>query len=48
MLGLSLQLASGVITWQNCLEEKGAWDTLIWFAVLIGMSSQLNQVGPGR
>ena len=45
MLGMSLQLLSGVITWQDCLNEKGAWDTLLWFAVLIGMSSQLNQMG---
>ena len=45
MLGMSLQLVTGVITWQDCLNEKGAWDTLLWFAVLIGMSSQLNQMG---
>lgn len=45
MLGMSLQLVSGVITWQDCLNEKGAWDTLLWFAVLIGMSAQLNAMG---
>jgi DASS family divalent anion:Na+ symporter len=45
MLGMSLQLVSGVISWADCLNEKGAWDTLLWFAVLIGMSSQLNQMG---
>ena len=45
MLGMSLQLFTGVITWADCLSEKGAWDTLVWFAVLIGMSSQLNAMG---
>ena len=45
MLGMSLQLFTGVITWADCLNEKGAWDTLLWFAVLIGMSAQLNQLG---
>lgn len=45
MLGMSLQLVSGVITWAECLNEKGAWDTLLWFAVLIGMSAQLNALG---
>ena len=45
MLGMSLQLFTGVITWADCLNEKGAWDTLLWFAVLIGMSAQLNQMG---
>jgi len=45
MLGMSLQLVSGVITWQDCLNEKGAWDTLLWFSVLISMSGQLNTMG---
>ena len=45
MLGMSLQLFTGVITWADCLNEKGAWDTLVWFAVLIGMSAQLNNMG---
>jgi len=45
MFGMSLQLISGVITWAECLNEKGAWDTLLWFAVLIGMSAQLNSLG---
>ena len=26
-------------------RAKGAWDTLIWFAILIGMSQQLNDLG---
>lgn len=26
-LGLSLLLLSGVLTWQDVLTEKGAWDT---------------------
>ena len=45
MLGMSLQLIAGVISWSECLNEKGAWDTLVWFAVLIGMSAQLNALG---
>ncbi len=45
MFGMSLQLVSGVISWAECLNEKGAWDTLLWFAVLIGMSAQLNELG---
>jgi len=45
MVGLSLQLITGVLTWGECLNEKGAWDTLVWFAVLIGMSAQLNTLG---
>jgi divalent anion:Na+ symporter, DASS family len=45
MLGLSCLLVTGVLKWRDCLEYTPAWDTLTWFAVLIGMSSQLNQMG---
>ena len=45
MFGMSMQLFAGVIKWADCLNEKGAWDTLVWFAVLIGMSTQLNELG---
>ena len=45
MIGLTLQLLLGVISWNDCLQEKAAWDTLTWFAVLIGMSGQLNKLG---
>lgn len=33
------------VSWDDALEEKGAWDTLVWFAILIGMSGQLNALG---
>ena len=45
MTGLCLMLISGVLSWDDALEQKGAWDTLIWFAILIGMSKQLNDLG---
>ncbi len=45
MLGLSGLLLSGVLTWRECLEYPAAWDTLFWFAVLVGMSGQLNSMG---
>ena len=38
-------LCSGVISWQDCLQEKGAWDTLLWFSALVGMSAQLETFG---
>jgi hypothetical protein len=31
MCALGVLLASGVLSWQDCLEYKPAWDTLIWF-----------------
>lgn len=45
MLGLCTLLLTGVLKWKDCLNETSAWDTLVWFAVLIGMSSQLKQMG---
>lgn len=45
MLGLSILLLLGVLSWDDCLSEKSAWDTLAWFAVLVGMASQLTNLG---
>ncbi|KAL8472174.1 hypothetical protein ACS0TY_028774 [Phlomoides rotata] len=45
MLGLTLLLLAGVLNWDDCLSEKQAWDTLIWFGVLIGMATQLTTLG---
>ena len=45
MLGLSILLLWGVLDWEDCLTEKSAWDTLAWFAVLVGMAGQLTNLG---
>lgn len=45
MLGLSVLLLTGVLKWKDCLQYPPAWDTLFWFAVLVGMSGQLNSLG---
>lgn len=31
--------------WDDIKSEKGAWDTLIWFSVLVMMADQLNNLG---
>lgn len=36
MMGLSVLLMTGVLTWKDCLTYPPAWDTLFWFAVLVG------------
>ncbi|WP_372653169.1 anion permease [Halobacteriovorax sp.] len=43
--GLSVLLISGVLSWEDIKSEKGAWDTLIWFGVLVMMASYLNKLG---
>ncbi|GAB4815894.1 hypothetical protein N2152v2_002940 [Parachlorella kessleri] len=45
MMGLSALLLLGVLQWRDCLQYATAWDTLFWFAVLVGMSNQLNAIG---
>ncbi|KAJ1396516.1 Solute carrier family 13 [Sesbania bispinosa] len=45
MIGLSILLVLGVLDWNDCLNEKSAWDTLAWFAILVGMASQLTNLG---
>ncbi|CAG9462520.1 unnamed protein product [Pedinophyceae sp. YPF-701] len=43
--GLSVLLITNVINWKQCLNMNEAWDTLTWFAALIGMASYLNKYG---
>ncbi|KFM28622.1 Dicarboxylate transporter 1, chloroplastic [Auxenochlorella protothecoides] len=45
MLGLCALLSTGVLTWRDCIGHPAAWDTLFWFAVLVGMSGQLASFG---
>ncbi len=44
-IGVSFLLVSGVLEWQDIIEEKTAWDTFIWFGVLVTLSSYLNKLG---
>jgi DASS family divalent anion:Na+ symporter len=45
MAGVSLLLLTGILKWKDILEEQSAWDTLIWFASLMILASQLNKTG---
>jgi len=45
LVGLSVLLLAGVLTWQDILKEKSAWDTIVWFAALVMMATQLNALG---
>jgi len=44
-IGVSLLFITKVLTWQDALEEKSAWDTLIWIGLLIMLASKLNEYG---
>ena len=45
LLGLSIMLITNVLTWDDVLEEKGAWDVLIWMGVLVNMAAYLSKLG---
>ncbi|PSL40324.1 DASS family divalent anion:Na+ symporter [Planomicrobium soli] len=44
-VGLCVLLLTQVLTWSDIKKEEGAWDTLVWFAVLVMMASYLNELG---
>ena len=44
-MGVSLMFVTRVLTWQDALEEKSAWDTMIWIGLLIMLAGKLNQYG---
>ena len=44
-LGVALLLITRVLAWQDILEEKTAWDALIWFGGLVMLAGQLDKAG---
>jgi divalent anion:Na+ symporter, DASS family len=45
LAGLTSILLLRVLTWDDLLSEKKAWDALIWFAPLLMMADALNEAG---
>ena len=44
-VGLAVLLMSGTLTWDDVLQETGAWNTLMWIATLVMMANYLNELG---
>ncbi|AGB81043.1 anion transporter [Serratia sp. FGI94] len=45
LIGLAILLASGVLSWDDILRQKGAWDTVVWFSALVMMATYLGKLG---
>jgi len=45
LTGLAVLLVAQVLTWDDILNERTAWDTLVWFAALVMMAGFLNSLG---
>jgi DASS family divalent anion:Na+ symporter len=44
-IGLGVLLLTGVLDWEDVLQEKSAWDTTVWFSALVMMATFLNKLG---
>lgn len=44
-IAVSLILLCKVLTWDDVIAEKSAWNTFIWFSVMVLLAGQLNVVG---
>lgn len=44
-VGIGILLVTKVLTWNNLVHDTGAWQTLVFFAVLVGMASHLEELG---
>ena len=44
-IGLTLCLLTGVLSWDDVIKEKSAWDTIVWFGALVMMATFLSKLG---
>ena len=44
-ISLAILLITGVLTWDDALSHKSAWDTVMWFSALIMMATFLGKLG---
>ena len=45
LLGISVLLLSGVLTWEDALTERAAWDVFVWYGGLVRMAEALSETG---
>lgn len=45
MLGICVLLLSGVLNWDDLIDERGAWGVFIWYGGLVRMAEALGQTG---
>ncbi|KNA91501.1 MULTISPECIES: anion permease [Bacteria] len=42
--GIAILLVTGVLTWKDIVTDTGAWQTLIFFGVLVAMADELRKL----
>lgn len=43
LIGAGLLFVSGILTWDDAVSEKGAWDVFIWYGGLVQLGALLNE-----
>jgi len=43
--GAALLLLARILTWDDVLNERGAWDVFIWYGGLVQLGKKLNETG---
>ncbi len=45
LLGVVLMIVTRIVTWEDILINRAAWNILVWFATLVTLADGLNRVG---
>lgn len=45
LVGVVLMIVTRIITWEDILGNRAAWNILVWFATLVTLADGLNRVG---
>jgi L-tartrate/succinate antiporter len=45
LVGISLMLLCGIVSWEDILANRTAWNVFVWFATLVVLADGLNKVG---
>lgn len=45
MVGVAALLLTGILTWQDAVSERAAWDVFIWYGGLVELGTQLQKAG---
>jgi DASS family divalent anion:Na+ symporter len=48
LLGVCALLATGILRWEEVLQERGAWDIFIWYGGMVRLGRALNDAGVTR
>jgi L-tartrate/succinate antiporter len=44
LVGVTAMVVLGIVSWDDIIENKQAWNVLVWFATLVTLASGLAQV----